>query len=303
MIASVRDQRLAASIVIGGACGETAALTVATLSSRKLPDVPNRDSPIGVLDSGVGGLSVLREIRSQLPHEHLLYVADSKHAPWGDKAVEEIRRRARTIADFLLGQDAKAIVIASNTGTAAAAETLRTTLPVPVIAMEPAVKPAAAATKTGVIGVLVTVATSESDRFRSLLERFGSHATVITQAAPGLVERVEAGDLFGARTRELVERYTRPFVESGADTIVQGSTHYPFLRPLIADVVGDHVTLIDTGAAVARQVQRVLQTSNLRNDSGRPGSFRIWTSGDLATSQPVIQKLWGISVEVSPFSN
>jgi glutamate racemase len=259
-------------------------------------------APIGVFDSGVGGLSVLKEIRALLPHENLVYVADSLHAPWGDKPVERIRAWALAIARRLVELGAKAIVIASNTGTAASAESVRAALTVPVIAMEPAVKPAAAATRTGVVGVLVTVATSESDRFQSLLERYGSTATVVTQPAPGLVERVEAGDLTGPETRALVERYMTRFIEAGADTIVLGSTHYPFLRPVIAEVVGADVTLIDTGAAVARQVARVLESLALLNPGPQPGRVRFWTTGDLQVAERVIPALWGqpTSVEAVP---
>lgn len=256
--------------------------------------------PIGVFDSGVGGLSVLREIRALLPAENLLYVADSGHAPWGDKPVEDVREWSLEIARFLVGQGAKAIVIACNVGTAASAEAVRAALSVPVVAMEPAVKPAAEATRNGVVGVLTTVGTSESDRFRSLLERYGSKAKVITQPAPGLVERIEAGDLSSPQTRALVDRYVAPFVQAGADTIVLGCTHYPFLTPVIADAVGKDVTLIDTGAAVARQVHRVLESSSLLNPRSTPGRVRFWSTGDLETARRVIPALYGEPAAVEP---
>ena len=258
-------------------------------------------APIGVFDSGVGGLSVLREIRTLLPHEDLLYVADSGRAPWGDKPIDEVRSWSLDIASFLTAQGAKAIVIACNVGTAAAAEAVRAALSVPVVAMEPAVKPAAEATRSGVVGVLTTVGTSESDRFRSLLERFGSRATVVTQPAPGLVEQVEAGDVTGPRTRALVERYTKPFKDAGADTIVLGCTHYPFLKDVIAEVVGSDVTLIDTGPAVARQLQRVLEGRNLLNPRPEIGTVRFWSSGDLGVARRVIPALYGAAASVEPF--
>jgi glutamate racemase len=257
-------------------------------------------APIGVFDSGVGGLSVLREIRACLPHESLVFVADSRHVPYGNKSADYIRARSLALGRFLVGEGAKAVVVACNTATAAAAEPLRATLAVPVVAMEPAVKPAAAATRTGVVGVLATVGTLESARFAALLARFGRDVRVVTQPAPGLVEQVEAGDLDGHTTRALVERYTKPLVDAGADTIVLGSTHYPFLRPLIADVVGSTVTLVDTGAAVARQLERVLDAHELRRPSSAPGAAAFWTSGDAAVVGSVIERLWGTAIDVQP---
>jgi glutamate racemase len=260
-------------------------------------------APIGVFDSGVGGLSVLKEIRALLPNEDLLYVADSGHAPWGDKPVDDVRRWSLEISSFLVAKGAKAIVIACNVGTAAAAEAVRARLTVPVVAMEPAVKPAAEATRNGVVGVLTTVGTSESDRFRSLLERFGTKATVVTQPAPGLVERIEAGDVDGPQTRALVERYTARFREAGTDTIVLGCTHYPFLKDVIAGAMGKDVTLIDTGAAVARQLRRVLDDRGLLNPDSTAGTVRFWSSGDLQQARRVIPELYGGPADVEPLDS
>jgi glutamate racemase len=256
------------------------------------------DGPVGVFDSGVGGLSVLREIRTALPAESIDYVADSVHAPWGDKPVEYVRRRGLEIADFLAGQGAKAIVIGSNTGTAASAEALRAKLKVPVVAMEPGIKPAAAATQSGVVGVIVTAAMSASDRMASLLDRFGRNVRVISVPAPGLVEHVEAADLESPELRSLVERYIRPLLDEGADTIVLGSTHYVFLRALIAEITGDGVTLVDTGAAVARQLGRVLVDRKIAAGGGAEGMERFWTSGDPGASERVMSALLGRRVRV-----
>jgi glutamate racemase len=257
------------------------------------------DRPIGIFDSGVGGLSVLREIRTALPAESIHYVADSIHAPWGDKPVEYVRQRGLEIADFLVDQGAKAIVIGSNTGTAASAEALRAKLDVPVIAMEPGIKPAAAATHSGVVGVIVTATMSASDRMASLLDRFGRNVRVISVPAPGLVEHVEAADLEGPELRGLVERYVRPLLDAGADTIVLGSTHYVFLRTAIADIAGDKVTLVDTGAAVARQLERVLDELKLAAPGGAEGTERFWTSGDPGASERVMSALLGRRVRVA----
>jgi glutamate racemase len=255
-------------------------------------------APIGIFDSGVGGLSVLREIRIALPHESICYVADSAHAPWGDKSRDFVRDRGLAIARFLVGQGVKAIVIGSNTGTAGAAEALRGGLSIPVVAMEPGIKPAVAATRSKVVGAIVTATMSGSDRMASLLDRFGTDVKVIAQPVPGLVEHVEAADLDSPDLRRMVEGYVRPLVEAGADTIVLGSTHYVFLRPLIAEVAGPGVTLIDTGAAVARQLARVLRERGLLAPEGAAGMERFWTSGDVVQARRVMSVLLGRDVMV-----
>ncbi|MDQ6709633.1 MAG: glutamate racemase [Candidatus Dormibacteraeota bacterium] len=254
--------------------------------------------PIGIFDSGVGGLSVLKEIQAETPGEELVYVADSAHVPYGSKSAEYIRQRSMTLTKFLLDQGAKAIVVACNTATAAAASHLRRNLDVPVIAMEPAVKPAAAATRRGVVGVLATEGTIKSTQLAALLERFGKGVEVVTQPGIGLVEQVEAGDLDGPETRRLVEKHTAPLLEASADTIVLGCTHYAFIRPLIADVVGPDVVLIGTGPAVARQVRRVLDTNGLLNPAARKGAESFWTSDVSATADRIFSLLLGRSVEV-----
>jgi glutamate racemase len=254
-------------------------------------------APIGLFDSGVGGLSVLKEIRAALPAESVDYVADSANAPWGDKPPGFVRERGLKIARFLLAQRVKAIVIGSNTGTAGSAEALRSELTVPVVGIEPGIKPAVAATRSGVVGAIVPAAVSESDRLASLLDRFGGEVQVIVQPVPGLVEHVEAADLDGAELRQMVEGYIRPMLDAGADVIVLGSTHYAFLKPLIGEIAGPHVSLIETGAAVARQLARVLDERNLRARGGR-GVEHFWTSGDPKTSQRVISSLLGRHVTV-----
>lgn len=257
-------------------------------------------APVGVFDSGVGGLSVLRDIRAALPHEDLIYVADSGHVPYGSKTPEYIQRRSALLSRFLIERGAKTVVIACNTATAAAAALLRSQLDLPIVAMEPAVKPATASTRSGVVGVMATVGTLKSAQFAALLERFGHGVEVVTQGCPGLVEQIEAGDLGGAQTRALVEQYTAPLLAHGADTIVLGCTHYPFLRPLIADIVGPDVVLIDTGAAVARQLGRVLAQRNLLALRDTIGRVAFWTSGDLAEARMVMPMLFGEPVDVQP---
>ena len=255
-------------------------------------------APVGIFDSGVGGLSVLRDIRTALPAESVYYVADSAHAPWGDKPPGYVRERGMKIGQFLVGQGVKAIVIGSNTGTAGSAEALRGALSVPVVGIEPGIKPAVAATRSRVIGAIVPAAVGESDRLRSLLERFGGDVKVIIQPVPGVVEHIEAADLDGPELRSMVEGYVRPMLDAGADTIVLGSTHYVFLKPLLLELAGRDVTLIETGAAVARQLAHVLDERDLRAEGTR-GEERFWTSGDPQMSTRVISTLLGRNVEVS----
>jgi glutamate racemase len=254
-------------------------------------------SPIGIFDSGVGGLSVLREIHGALPAEPIDYVADSANAPWGDKPPSFVRDRGLKIARFLIEQGAKAIVIGSNTGTAGSAEALRETLTIPVIGIEPGIKPAVAATRSRVIGAIVPAAVGESDRLASLLDRFGSDVKVVVQPVPGVVEHIEAADLDGPDLRRMLEGYLRPMLDAGADTIVLGSTHYVFLKPLLKELAGPDVALIETGAAVARRLSQVLDDRGLRADGGE-GRERFWASGDPERSSRVISALLGRRVEV-----
>jgi glutamate racemase len=258
----------------------------------------NAANPIGVFDSGVGGLSVLHEIRRALPGEDLLYVADSAHAPYGDKSRQFIETRSIAISEFLVSRQAKAIVVACNTATGAAVTTLRARFSMPIIAMEPAVKPAAANTQSGVIGVLATSRTLVSDNFVKLFARYGEDAEILGQACPGLVEQVEAGDLSGDTTRLLLERYVLPLLERGADTIVLGCTHYPFLAPLIREIAGPGVAVIDSAAAVARQLRRRLEVADLLADAARAGTESFWTSGEPDKAKSLVTQLWKTDVEV-----
>jgi glutamate racemase len=256
------------------------------------------NNPIGVFDSGVGGLSVLSEIRRELPGENLLYVADSAHAPYGNKSREMIQARSVAIVEFLLSRNAKAIVVACNTATSAAVETLRARFSVPIVAMEPAVKPAAESTKSGVIGVLATSGTLGSENFARLHERFGAQADILVQPCPGLVELVEAGNLTGENTRALLEKYLVPLLEQRADNIVLGCTHYPFLTPLIREMAGPAVAILNPAPAVARELRRRLTIAGLLSNSSRTGTEQFWTSAQPDRTQPVIAQLWGEDIEV-----
>ena len=232
--------------------------------------------PLGVFDSGLGGLTVVRALETYLPHERIITLGDSVNAPYGARTEEEIIALSLAQTRFLVETfGCRAIVIACNTATAAAAAVLRVRYPeLPIIGMEPAVKPAAAATKTRKVGVLATVGTLQSARFAALLERYGGGVHFLTYSCPGWVEAVEAGQLDTPKTRALVARYVTPLVEVGVDTLVLGCTHFPALKPLIAQVAGSSVTLIDTGDAVARRV------ASLFPPSQGEGTVELFTTGE-----------------------
>lgn len=259
------------------------------------------EAPVGVFDSGVGGLSVLGEIRHLLPNESLLYVADCGHIPYGEKSPEFIRQRCAIIAEFLQRQGAKALVVACNTATVAGVADLRRDYPDwPIVGMEPAVKPAAAATRSGIVGVLATTGTLQSAKFAALLDRFATDVRVITQPCPGLVELIEAGDLHSPALRQLLQGYVIPLLAAGCDTLILGCTHYPFLKPLLKEMVAADISLIDTGAAVARQLQRLLAERMLLAE-GPASETQFWSSGDPAHLRKILPMLWKSSGVVRSF--
>jgi glutamate racemase len=275
------------------------AMSAQTINS----DERSVEKPIAVFDSGVGGISVLKHIHALLPNEELLYVADSKYAPYGNKTPAEIQSRCFEIADFLIAKQAKALVVACNTATAAAIDAMREKYDLPIIGMEPAVKPAAEASRNGIIGVLATTGTLKSAQFAGLLESYGRNVKVVTQACVGLVECIERGELDAANTKMLIEQYCSPLLAEGADTIVLGCTHYPFVRHVIEQVVGADVALIDTGAAVAKQLKRQLEEKKLLSANQQIAQVQFWTNSEAANAQQVITKLWGKYVEANSFSN
>lgn len=253
--------------------------------------------PIGMFDSGVGGLSVMREVRDLLPHEDILYLADTAHCPYGTKTVGEIQALTRAITGFLLGQGAKIIVVACNTASVASLSFLRATFPVPFIGMVPAVKPAASASQARRVGVMATNATFQGEMFDDLVRKFADGVQVVRQVCPGLVPAVERGDVDTPETRQLLAEYVRPLIEARVDTIVLGCTHYVFLRPIVEEMVGPHVTVIDSGRAVARQVARVLHRNGLEAESIRIGSNVYFATGDHGRVATVVARLTG---EVAP---
>jgi len=252
---------------------------------------------VGVFDSGVGGLSVWREIARQLPHEDIVYLADQAHVPYGFRPLEEIQAFDEGIARFLLDQGVKAIVIACNTASVAGLDHLRETFPdVPFVGMEPAVKPAAEQTRSGVIGVMATQTAFRGERFASLLARYADGVQVLTRVGVGLVEAIESGALDAPETEALLRQLLTPLVEAGADQLVLGCSHYPFLLPLIERVVGPGVTVVDPSPAVARQTARVLARWRLEADRDRVGRHVFCTTGDALTfagmAGRLIPSLW-----------
>lgn len=264
-----------------------------------LTQIQDTSQPIGVFDSGVGGISVLQHIHQLLPHEHLLYFADSKYAPYGNKTPQQIQSRCFEITDFLIAKGAKAIVVACNTATAAAIDAMRAQYTLPIFGMEPAVKPAAEASKNGIIGVLATVGTLKSAQFAGLLESYGRNVEVVTQGCVGLVECIERGELNAEYTLNLLQQYCQPLLDEGADTVVLGCTHYPFVKKHIQRIVGDKVTLIDTGAAVAKHLQNRLSAMEMLSSRTQNGEVKFWTNSSAPEAKAVIDMLWGRPAQIT----
>jgi glutamate racemase len=265
---------------------------------------PN-DAPVGIFDSGLGGLSILRHIRAQLPHEHLVYVADTGFAPYGDKPEHVVAERSLAIARFLVAGGAKALVVACNTATIAAVKLLRERFPaLPIVGVEPGLKPAAAATRSGKVGVLATARTLAGDKFLALRDQIGetTGTAFLLQPCIGLVERIEQGDAEG--TQRLLRQYVTPLLDDGADTLVLGCTHYPLVRASIEHVLKEagarDIALIDTGDAVARQLARLLETGSLLRPAFalEPAHIEAYTSASAAALSAAFNSLVGIDPPV-----
>jgi len=263
---------------------------------------PTQASPIGIFDSGVGGLSILRAVREFLPEETIIYLADQAHVPYGSRPLEEVRAFAEEIARFLLAQGSKLIVVACNTASAAALRHLRQLFPeVPFVGMEPAVKPAAEHTRSGVVGVLATPATFQGALYASVLERFANGVTVLQDTCPGLVMAIESGHLDGDEVHGILDKALQPMLAQGIDTVVLGCTHFPFVIPVIKAIVGPEVRVIDPAPAVARQVRRLLDEHGLRNFAGTPGESRYLTTGDPEQLGALLPRLLGEGVGYTGF--
>jgi len=259
------------------------------------------DAPIGIFDSGVGGMSVLDAIYRLLPNESLLYCADALYAPYGERDDDYIIDRSLAVCDWLLEQPVKALVVACNTATAQTIEQLRKHtehLHLPIVGIEPGVKPAALLSKRRVAGVLATASTLKSQRFQALLLRHAGDCHFVCVAGNGLVEAIEHGDTGSPALMALLERYLDEMLDAGADTLVLGCTHYPFLTGAIRKIAGEYLTLIDTAAPVARQLERLLQQHDLLAQAPTLApTVRLCSTGDTAPLHTLAGKL-GISAEI-----
>jgi glutamate racemase len=265
------------------------------------------DAPIGVFDSGVGGLSVLRHIRALLPREHLLYFADSAFAPYGDKTEQAVAERSLAIAGFLVAQGAKALVVACNTATVASIKLLREHFPdMPIVGVEPGLKPGAAASRNGKVGVMATDRTLAGEKFLLLREQISaaSQAQFLLQGCTGLADQIELGELDSDATAAMLKRYILPLLDQGADTLVLGCTHYPLVQAaierIVAQATSEQVVLVDTGEAVARQLARLLEAGgNARaGDGGAPGRLQGYASASGTALEVAFSSLLGLTVPV-----
>jgi glutamate racemase len=256
--------------------------------------------PIGIFDSGVGGLSVLRAVRDLLPHEDVLYLADQAHIPYGPRQKADIRDFSFGITEFLLAQGAKLIVVACNTASAAALHELRACFTgVPFVGMEPAVKPAAAVTRTGRVGVLATPTTFAGEMYAALVDRFARGIDIYQNTCQGLVEQIERGELDSPATQTILQEALTPMLAEGVDTVVLGCTHYPFVIPLIESITGPEVRTIDPAPAIARQTQRLLAEHDWLNPGEAQGALQFFTSGEPNVLQGLLPRLLGETGDVS----
>jgi glutamate racemase len=256
------------------------------------------NQPIGVFDSGVGGLSVLRELRAQLPGERYIYMADQAHVPYGPRGLEEVRRFSLAGASFLRGRGVKLIVVACNTASAAALMPIRAAQAgFPIVGMEPAVKPAAEQSRSGVIGVIATEATFQGELFASVVDRYARGVRVLPQTCPGLVERIEAGETGGPALEAFLRTRLQPLLDAGIDELVLGCTHYAFAASALQKVFGPEVKIIDPAPAVARQVERLLAG---RLADGNAAGVDYFTSGDGPAFARILRQLLGEEAAVRP---
>jgi len=260
----------------------------------------NPDAPIGIFDSGVGGLSVLRAIRALMPGESLLYLGDQGHVPYGPRPMHEVQSFSHEITRFLLANGAKLIVVACNAASAAALKHLRLSFPdVLFVGMEPAVKPAAEQTRSGKVGVLATPATFQGELYASVLERFARGVTVLQNVCPGLVQQIEKGELANGETKNILQSALLPMLDQGIDTVVLGCTHYPFVIPLIEQIVGTRVRVIDPAPSIARQVSRLLESEKLCATGSQMAKIHYYTTADISAMQLLLPKLLGETGDVT----
>jgi len=278
------------------------------MGAHAAPAYAGARTHIGVFDSGLGGLSVLRALHERLPQADLTYVADSAHAPYGERDDDFIAARSHHICDHLIAQQVDAIVVACNTATAAAIHRLRQTYPaLPIVGVEPGVKPAVAQSPSKRIGVLATPSTLASDKYRRLIDQHGMGAVIVSQACPGLAREIESGQLDTPALRELVERFSKPLREADVDTAVLGCTHYPFVAPLFQQALGREVTVLDTASAVAEHAARLCaraQTEHAAQAAGHAsnGLLHFCTTAEPAHLAHAVHHWLGLDCAVTRLS-
>ncbi len=256
------------------------------------------NKPIGIFDSGVGGTSIWKEIQSLLPNENIIYLADSKNAPYGQKSKEEILRLSIKNTEYLLNQECKLIVVACNTATTNAITYLRNNYKVPFIGIEPAIKPAALKSESKIVGILATKGTLSSSLFHSTAENHADGIKIIEKEGEGLVPLIEKGELQSKELRGLLNKYLLPMVQEGIDYLVLGCTHYPYLIPLIKEIVPDKVKIIDSGEAVAKQTKAILEKHKILNHSALQGKSTFFSNIDAGVLKSLVVRD-GVTVSVS----
>ncbi|GLX77020.1 glutamate racemase [Thalassotalea insulae] len=263
----------------------------------------NLTSAIGIFDSGVGGLSIAKCIAEQLPNENLIYLADSAYAPYGDISVAEIKTRVTLVARWLMQQQCKALVVACNTATVNVIEQLRNEISLPIIGVEPAIKPAAKQSKSKKVAILATQATATNKRFLDLVEKYKNGSEVFIQPCPGLVELIEQGLANSTQCKELLATYLNPLMQQQVDTLVLGCTHYPFVSNTIKQLVGSDIKLIETAAPVTQQLHRQLALHQLLTTNTTPGQHHFYSSLATPQQQVIFNKLWQNDLPLRPFES
>ncbi|MEX0619556.1 MAG: glutamate racemase [Pseudohongiellaceae bacterium] len=271
--------------------------------TTKLAPAPSTLAPVGVFDSGIGGLSILREITHLLPRERFVYFADLAYSPYGNKTAELVAERCQRICDFLVAHPTKALVAACNSATAVSIAGLRQNFTVPIIGVEPGIKPAIGKTLSGVVGIMATEMTVSSPRFKALVGQFSDEVQIIIQPCPGLADAIELGDTGRSLREELLRRYMEPLLAGGVDTLVLGCTHYPLVIDEIAAVADDRAQLIDTSEAIARQVVARLELNGLLNADEGGGGVTFYSSRELPRLNKVFSYYWPGEFRVGLYSD
>ena len=270
------------------------------MTNSAKPDHTFDNRAIGIFDSGVGGLSIAKCIAEQLPNEELIYIADTLHAPYGEKSVAFIQQRVNSLADQLVAKNVKAIVVACNTATVNAIEQLRARLTIPIIGVEPAIKPAAVQSNNKKVAILVTQATAENPRFLALVDQHKNGSEVFIQPCPGLVELVENNQLHSKQCQDLLALYLEPIIKQQIDTLVLGCTHYPFLSEIIRQKLGQDIVLVETATPVTKQLQRVLTQHCSLQNTATITAHLFYSSLYSAEQQQLFNDLWQKPLQLKP---